>query len=267
MEIKKRVADVAKLWKDRRIPLLASSLSFFLLFIIGPFVAALLLIVDIFFDAEIVETELFTNLSSIIGEAGVGAMKALVASALKIQTAFVFEMVGVIVLVITASMLFSNIESSLELIIEHKRAKRSMRKLAVQRLLGLLFTFVSAAILIAMIFVSSLLHGINKSLLAAGFLGFVFLLLAAMYYNLSDRHFRLKNVWGGAFLSTSLLTIMAFLLSLYLRYFPGVDAYSVAGSLLLLMTWLYFSSLIFLTGAAYIAVRAKRMREKDSVKA
>ena len=87
--------------------------------------------------------------------------------------------------------------------------------------------------------------------------GFITLLFAMIYKFLPDVQIQWKDVWIGAALTSILFTIGKFLIGLYLGSSSGVTSiYGAAGSLITVLLWVYYSSLIFLLGAEFTQVYA-----------
>jgi len=86
--------------------------------------------------------------------------------------------------------------------------------------------------------------------------GLITLLFALIYKVLPDVDITWRDVWIGAAMTAVLFTIGKFLLGLYLGRKGVTSPYGAAGSLVLLLLWVYYSGLIFLFGAAFTKVYA-----------
>ena len=86
--------------------------------------------------------------------------------------------------------------------------------------------------------------------------GFVTLLFAMIYKFLPDVEIQWQDVWTGAALTSILFTIGKFLIGLYLGSSGITSIYGAAGSLITVILWVYYSSLIFLLGAEFTEVYA-----------
>jgi membrane protein len=83
----------------------------------------------------------------------------------------------------------------------------------------------------------------------------VFTILFAMIYKvLPDVELRWRNVWIGGMVTAALFTLGKYLIGLYLAYAGVGSPYGAAGSLAVLLAWIYYSSLIFLYGAEFTRV-------------
>jgi membrane protein len=83
------------------------------------------------------------------------------------------------------------------------------------------------------------------------------LLFAALYKLLPDVHLAWRDMWIGALVTAALFTVGKFLIGLYLGRSAAVSVYGAAGSLVLILLWVYYSSIIFLFGAEFTQVYAR----------
>src|SRR5581483_3089324 len=82
------------------------------------------------------------------------------------------------------------------------------------------------------------------------------LLFAAMFKFLPDARIEWRQVWIGALITGVLFTVGKTLIGIYLGHSAATSAYGAAGSLMLIVLWLYYASLIFLLGAEFTKVWA-----------
>ena len=87
---------------------------------------------------------------------------------------------------------------------------------------------------------------------------FVTLLFALVYKVLPDAHIDWRHVWFGALITALLFTVGKYLIGLYLGWSSTTSAFGAAGSLVVIMVWVYYSSQILLFGAELTQVFAKR---------
>jgi membrane protein len=86
--------------------------------------------------------------------------------------------------------------------------------------------------------------------------GFITLLFALIYKFLPDAEIRWRDVWVGAAITSILFTLGKFLIGLYLGSSGVTSVYGAAGSLITVLLWVYYSSLIFFAGAEFTQVYA-----------
>ncbi len=110
-------------------------------------------------------------------------------------------------------------------------------------------------------YLSSLLSGTSYILQVLYFLvsfGLITLLFAAMYKVLPDVEISWGDVWIGALVTSLLFTIGKFLIGFYIGQTDVGSAYGAAGSLVVLLVWIYYSALILFLGAEFTQVYANR---------
>ena len=89
-------------------------------------------------------------------------------------------------------------------------------------------------------------------------LAIITLLFAMIFKFLPDAKIAWRDVWIGAFLTALLFTVCKFALGLYLGKSSVASSYGAAGSLIVLLLWVYYSSLILFFGAEFTQVYANR---------
>jgi membrane protein len=110
-------------------------------------------------------------------------------------------------------------------------------------------------------YLSSLLPGSSYILQILYFLvsfGLITLLFAAMYKVLPDVEISWSDVWIGAIVTSLLFTIGKFLIGFYIGQTDVGSAYGAAGSLVVLLVWIYYSALILFLGAEFTQVYTKK---------
>jgi membrane protein len=96
-------------------------------------------------------------------------------------------------------------------------------------------------------------------------LGVITLLFALVYRFLPDVKLRWPDVWAGALVTALLFTLGKYLIGLYLGRSSVASAYGAAGSIVVLLLWVYYSSQIVLLGAELTRVVAERRDGRDPV--
>ena len=93
----------------------------------------------------------------------------------------------------------------------------------------------------------------------------VSLLLAMAYKILPDAHIRWSDVWVGSLATSGAMLVGELLIGLYLRHAHFGSAYGAAGSLAVLLVWVYYSAMVFLLGAEFTHVWAQQRAAKANV--
>jgi membrane protein len=119
---------------------------------------------------------------------------------------------------------------------------------------------IDAALVIFQNILSQVMEGVTLNILNALnsiiSLGFVTIVFGLLFKVLPDAKIRWKDVWVGAILTTALFTAGKFLIGFYLGNSSFNSAYGAAGSLVILLVWVYYSTIILLFGAELTSVYA-----------
>jgi len=181
--------------------------------------------------------------------------------------------VGVAILLVTASVVFAQLKDAMNTIwgitVKPGRAVKGFLK---SRLLALSMVPVIGFLLLVSLVISTATgaatNWLGSALPVPGFifqtlsflvsLGVVTVLFALIFKILPDADIRWRDVWIGALITAVLFTIGKLLLGLYLGREGAASAYGAAGALILLLSWVYYSANILMLGAEFTQVYARR---------
>lgn len=254
-------------WFDNNASSLGAALAYYTLFSVAPILIIVISIAGYVFGADTAQTAILSQLQALIGDAGAAAVKDLVLNAHYSDKKGLAAAVGVITLIIGASSVFGELQNALDRIWQTPKAVREVgwlrflrsRVLSVGMVLGVGF------LLLASLVASAALAAFG-GWLAAFFpeLGVVLpildlvlsfcmtVTLFAMIYKYVPREaIPWGDVWIGATATALLFTIGKSLIGLYLGKSSFNSAYGAAGSLIVLLLWIYYSAQIFLLGAEF----------------
>jgi membrane protein len=250
---------------------LAAALAYYTLFSIAPLLLIAIAIAGVVFGREVSEQQIVSTLQGLVGPEGAQAIQSMLQSAAKPDSGIVATVVGVVTLLIGASGVVGQLQDSLDTIwgVEPKPGRGLLglirgRIFSIGAVLGvgflLLVSLLVSAALAALIHVLSGVSSGESVLwqvvdLLVSF-GFTTLLFALIYKVLPDVEIRWHDVVIGAALTALLFTVGKYLMGLYLGSSGVTSAYGAAGSLVLVLLWVYYSSLIFFFGAEFTQVYA-----------
>jgi membrane protein len=206
-----------------------------------------------------------------VGEQGGHAIKAMIQGADKPGEGILGSALGVIMLLVGAAGLFSGLQDALNTIwgVQPKPG-RGIWGIVRERFLSFSMVLGCAFLLLVSLVVSAALAAVVQLLgdWQAGILGHVLnevvslvvitLLFAMIFRFLPDAKIAWRDVWLGAVLTALLFEVGKFLIGLYLGHSSIASSYGAAGSLAVLLVWLYYSSQIFLFGAELTKAYADR---------
>jgi membrane protein len=266
-----------KAWWDDDAPRLGASLAYYTLFAIAPILLVAMGIAGLVFGAEAVRGQLVGQIDHLVGREGARAVQSLLAGASQRKAGVLATVLGGMTFVLAATGAFLELQTALNTIWRVKpKPGVNLKALLLDRVrsfglvvaIGFLLT-VSLAVSAALAALSGwlgrrapgvpLLWGAVNVLLS---LGVITVLFAMLYRFVPDVRLRWGDVWTGAFVTAVLFTIGKQLIGLYLGQSTIASSYGAAGSVVVLLLWVYYSSQIVLLGAEFTRVHAQRERSQ-----
>ena len=260
-------------WSEDKVPRLGAALAFYSVLSIAPLLLIAIAIAALVFGQEAASGQLVGQIRGLVGKEGAEAVQQMLKNAQKPGAGILATVVGFVTLLSAASGVFGQLQDAMNTIWEvQPREGRGVLGIVKDRffsftmVLGtgfLLLTslILSTAVAAAFGFVGGLAPGL-KPLLAAGDLlvsaVVVTLLFALIFKLLPDARIAWRDVWVGAGLTTALFLVGKALIGAYLGRSGYGSAYGAAGSLVVLLVWIYYSSQILFFGAEFTKVYAER---------
>lgn len=270
---------------------MAASLAYYTTFSIASVILILVSIVGLIVGRQAVQQQIQSQIQDLIGQGPASQISAIVRNAAEHRrTGIVSTILGSVALLLGATGAFVQLQKALNRIWRVKPDPRigDIKNFFLQRMLSFGMILAIAFLLFISLAVSTTLEAFGNFvslylprgfsgplLVAIGFLvslGIITALFAAIFKVLPDAQIRWRNVWVGAVLAALLFTGGKFLIGKYLAHSGAASTYGAAGSFVLIILWIYYSSLIFLFGAELIAawseahaefVRPKRGAVRD----
>ena len=259
-------------WSDDYAPSMGAALSYYTLFSITPLLVIVIAIAGFVFGDDAVRGEVFGQLQGLIGAEGARTVEQMLQSVAKPEEGAIAALVSLGVLVLGATTVLGELQNDLDRIWRAPTAKKvgGVRGFARSRLLSLAVILTIAFLLIVSLVFSAVISAIGKwwgawfggwEVLAhaidlfASF-GLMTLLFGFIYKLVPRVHIRWRDVWVGAAVTAMLFAIGKVLIGLYIGRSGVASGFGAAGSLVLLMVWVYYSAQIFLIGAEFTWVYA-----------
>lgn len=244
---------------------LAGALAYFTIFAIPPLLVVLISVVGYIAGQQTAQQELFGQIQTLWGDRGVKIIRIAVQNYSIGEQALWQKIISIGILAFSASSFFAVIQSSLNQIWEVKpKPENSLLKMILNRILSFSIILVLGALLIASFVLESVLLTLRDNLdqlipgippIVFGILGYlltfllIVLMIAIVYKFLPDAIVEWKVVWIGAFITAFLFMIGRLAISFYLTQSSMTDAYGVAGALVLILVWIFYSAIILFYGA------------------
>lgn len=251
----------------------ASSIAFSTIFSLPAILIIALAVGSTFYEKNVVQEELVSQVGRLIGQETSKEIESIVAQAAFDTTGWWAKIVGIVTLAVSATTVFMSLQNSLNKIWGIKpKPERGWLKYIVNRLLSLAMVISFAFVLLVSLVVDTVLvvfqrylarvmEGLTLYLVTALnlliSLGIVTVIFGLLFKVLPDARIRWRHVWVGALLTTLLFTIGKYLIGFYLGNSSFNSAYGAAGSLVIILLWVYYSTVIFLFGAELTSVYAK----------
>ena len=257
-------------------PLLGGAVAFFAVLSAAPLVMVAVAIAGVVYGEEVARGELRWRVRSAMGQKGGDLVMRFIEASVDSQAGVVATIVGVAVVLFAASRLFVMLRLGLNLIwgvrIKPKRTlKSAAATLARKRLISFGMVVLCGLLLMVVLTFKTGFSAVDNLLGDAVHIGWFWrvleffvsmavltVLFASMYKVLPDARIAWKDVWIGATLTAALMSIGSLLIGLYLGYVGPASTYGAAGSLVLLLLWVYYSGQIFFMGASFTEVWAHR---------
>ena len=254
-------------WVDDYAPSMGAALAYYTLFSLAPLLIIVIAVAGLVFGQEAARGEIVAQIQGLIGREGAIAVQGLLKSASEPAKDIFATVVSIITLVIGATTVFGELQSDLDRIWRVPAPAKEngiwtllrTRLLSFGLVLGLVFLLLVSLVVSAVIaafgkwsnglFVGweAFLHVLNFGLSFA-----ITTSLFAMIYKFMPRaRIAWRDVWVGAAVTALLFEIGKFLIGLYLGTTSVASAFGAAGSLVVLLVWVYFSAQIFLLGAEF----------------
>lgn len=259
-------------WVDDGALRLSAALAYYSVFSIAPLLIIAVTIAGWAFGPDAVQGHLAGQLSAYIGAQAAEAVQSMVKSASSPDDTLLGGIIGGATLVLAASGIFGQLKDALNTIWDVKpKTGQAVMGFILARVLSLSMVLVIGFLLL----ISLLLTTVATA--ASGYLGRIFvippqllsaaafvisftvvtILFAFIYKVLPDAKIQWRHVWVGAVITAILFEIGRFGLSFYLGRQSTVSSFGAAGSLVLLLMWVYYASCILLLGAEFTQVYAK----------
>ncbi len=265
--------ETAKEWSEDDASRLAASLAFYTLLSLAPLLVILVALAGVVLGPEAARGRISSELASLMGSQAARGIEAVLASARSPAGGAISTVVGAVVLLVGASGVFGELQFALNRIWEVKaRPGRGIMGEVKDRFFSFTMVLGVAFLLLVSLVISALLSAVGRffaDALPGGellwqvsnfvvSLAMVTVLFALIFKYVPDVSIRWRDVWLGAAVTALLFTIGKSLLGIYLGKASFRSSYGAAGSLVVLVVWVYYSAQILFLGAEFTQVQAKR---------
>lgn len=259
-------------WIDDYAPSMGAAISYYTVFSIAPLLIIVIAVAGLVWGRDAVQGEIVAQLTGLIGLDGATGVQALIESANKPAKGLVATVISVAVLLVGATTVFAELQSALDRVWDVPPAQKASgiwatlraRLLSLGFILGLGFLLAVSLVISAGVaafggWANGLFPGwelLLQLVNTAISLGISSLLFAMIFKLMPQARISWRDVWVGAAVTAVLFEVGKALIGLYIGKSSVTSSFAAAGSLVVLLLWVYYSAQIFLLGAEFTWVFA-----------
>ncbi|MCF6159397.1 MAG: YihY/virulence factor BrkB family protein [wastewater metagenome] len=252
---------------------LAAAMAYYTVFSLAPLLVIAIAIIGFVFGKEAAQGKIIEQFRDLVGESGARVVQTMIVNAAQQKSGIIAAIAGTAALLFGAGGFFVQLQDALNTIWEVvPRPSRGImnrvreRSLSLTLVLGTGFLLLVSLILTAGLkafggLLTGLFPGTAYILPIANFaisFGMITLLFVMIFKILPDVKIAWSDVWIGAVVTALLFTIGKYFIGIYLGQSSTASVYGAAGSLVIILLWLYYSSIILLLGAEFTQVYANK---------
>lgn len=267
-------------WWDDNVPRMGAALAYYTLFSLAPILVVAIAVAGLVFGPEAVRGEIVGQIDGLIGHQGAEAVQAMLEGAAKPSSSIPATIVGVITFFLGATGAFLELQTDLDAIwrVKPKESTSFWRALLKQRLVSFGLVLGFAFVLLTSLVVSAALAALHtymgnafpgvavlwEALNVVVSLAVITALFAMIYKVLPDVRLLWGDVIVGALVTAGLFTLGKFLIGLYIGTSAFASTYGAAGSVIVILVWVYYSAQIILLGAEFTREYVKRFSSRPA---
>lgn len=252
---------------------LSASLAYYTIFSIGPLLLVIISLTGLFFETAAVTGKIYDQIKNLVGANGADQVLKIISNMQHEQTAAKYSIIGFAVLIFGATTIFADIQDSINYIWSIRaKPQKGWVKYLKNRLLSFSLIVGIGFLMMASLLVSTVVDLLTGKLLEFFSTGTVVVfkivnmallflivsfLFSVIYKVLPDARIRWKDAFIGALFTSLLFLLGKFLIGVYLTY-SNFSTYGAAASIIVILTWVYYTSTILYFGAEFTKVYAIR---------
>ncbi len=264
-------------WSEDRASRLAAALAYYTVFSLVPLLVIIISLAGLLGRGSDVENQVLFQMQNLIGEQGRAFFQDLITNASKPSTGITATIIGFVTLLFGALGVFGELQESLNTIWEVKVKPaggvwESIKRLVFKRLISFTMVLGIGFLLLVSLVVSAGLAAVQDYIgyllplpdIVLSLLNFaisftlITLLFALIFKILPDADIAWRDVWLGAVVTSLLFTIGKFAIATYLGRSSIQSSFGAAGTLALVLVWVYYSAQILFLGAEFTQVYANK---------
>lgn len=261
------VKEAFKLFIDKKAMRMSAALAYYTIFSIAPMLIVIISLCDIFYGKAAIEGSIYKQIQGFVGKGAALQIEQVIRNATTSTDISWASVIGICSLIFAATGVFAEIQDSINQIWRLKaKPKKGWLKLIINRVLSFSMVISLGFILLVSLIVNSVLDMLGAQLLKLLpqmaiyvaysinlFITFITisLLFAIIFKVLPDARIKWKDVVVGAVTTAILFMLGKFAIGFYLGRSHVSNSYGAAGSMIIILLWVYYSSAILYFGAAF----------------
>ena len=259
-------------WSDDFAPSMGAAISYYTVFSLSPLLVIVIAVAGLIFGEEAVQGQLVGQLQGFMGREGAQAVQTMLKAAHQPTGGIVATVIGSVLLLVGATTVFAELQSSLDRIwkVPEKLKPKGLWAVLRARVLSFGLILTLAFLLMVTLALSSVLSAFGK--LASGYLpgsewvlqainigvsiGLSTVLFAMIFKYMPSVKIEWRDVWIGGFVTALLFEVGKYLIGLYIGKSGTTETFAAAGSVVVLLLWVYYAAQIFLLGAEFTKIYA-----------
>lgn len=259
-------------WNADKAPRLAAALAYYTVFSLAPFLIVVIAVAGLVFGQDAVRGQLDNQIEGLVGAQGADIIQELLQNAQRPADNIIATVIGLVTLLLGAGGVFGQLQDALNTVWNVQPRPMTFWQTLKARFFSFAMVLGVGFLLLVSLVITTVLSAFNQVM--AGWLpgldalwqivnfavsfGIITVLFALIYKLLPDTDVRWRDVWVGAAFTSLLFGIGRFVLGLYLGGGAVASPYGAAGSLVVVLLWIFYSAQILLFGAEFTQVYAHR---------
>lgn len=270
------LTEIFTSWSRHGASAQSAALAFYTIFSLAPVLIVVIALAGAIFGEDAVRGQIFREFRGLMGDQPAMLVQEVLKSAVQPSSGRFAPIVGVVTLLLGATAVFGQLQDALNLLWDvAPKPGAVFTALLRKRLLSFTLVLAIGFLLMVSLILSAALSAFSEyldrlldipaellettSFVLSFFL--ITLLFATIYRLLPDVRLAWRDVGLGAVVTSLLFVVGKALIGLYLSRTNVASAYGAAGSLVVVLLWVYYSSLIFFFGAIFTRVHSRQYRE------
>jgi membrane protein len=276
------LASTVRAWQEDKAPTLAAALAFYTSISIAPVIVLVIAIAALALGHEAAQERLFVEIQGLLGPQAAEFIRGTIRSSQRQGGSLWATVISAAAVIAGATSVFAQLQASLDAIWHVKPSPKSgvfsfvrTRIVSFGMIVAIGFLLVVSLVVSAALTafsgllsqIAPWLHPVARAADLIISIGVVSLLFAAVFKYLPDAKVRWRDVWIGAVMTAILFTLGKFLIGLYLGRSATISTFGAAGSFVILLLYVYYSSQILFLGAeftrAYAGSRGRDVKPSE----